>query len=122
MSYKKRKDTSHCMRHTIIVQYPPKNMEVKTHLNTTKVELLITSRVNPPYHRKDLYVKNLHFTNIMLKVINEDLPTRPKIIIEGPTINVRLEVDSVTAFGGRCMPGGPGSAFRQFTEGTLFFS
>ena len=34
---------------TIIVHYPPKIIEVKTYLNTTKVKLLVASRVKLPY-------------------------------------------------------------------------
>ena len=48
VSYIKRKVTSHRMRYTFIIHYPPQIMEVKTHLDTTKVKLPVTSRVNPP--------------------------------------------------------------------------
>ena len=34
-----------------MVYHPPKNMEVKTRLNTTGVKLPVTSPVNPPFFK-----------------------------------------------------------------------
>ena len=45
----KRKVTFLCMRYEFIIQYPTKIMEVQTPLNTKKVKLPVTSRVNPSY-------------------------------------------------------------------------
>ena len=41
-------------------------------------------------HRKIIYVKNLHFTNIMAMISIWDFPTRPTINIEDPTTNFWL--------------------------------
>ena len=42
VSYKE-KVTSHCMRHTVLVHYQPKIIEVNSHLNITKLKLPVPS-------------------------------------------------------------------------------
>ena len=50
----------------------------------------MTSPVNPSLHRKNLYVKNMPFTNMIPTVIVVDFTTRSTMIIEDPTINFWL--------------------------------